>query len=69
MAATGDLLRFPLAALVTQPGVSVRNGDYRAVPWLLRRVALSYFPSPRVFVNLRRAKRRRRRVSAVHWFR
>ena len=53
VAATGDLLRFPLAALVTQPGVSVSNGDYRQVPWLLRRVALGYFPSPRVYVNLR----------------
>jgi CHAT domain-containing protein len=53
VAATGDLLRFPLAALVTQPGVSASNGDYRAVPWLVRRVALAYFPSPRVFVNVR----------------
>jgi len=53
VAATGNLLRFPLAALVTQPGVSVSNGDYRKVPWLLRRAALSYFPSPRVYVNLR----------------
>jgi CHAT domain-containing protein len=52
--ANGDLLRFPLAALVTQPGVSAANGDYRKVPWLLRRAALSYFPSPRVFVNLRK---------------
>jgi CHAT domain-containing protein len=53
VAATGDLLRFPLAALVTQPGASASNGDYRHVPWLLRRVALGYFPSPRVYVNLR----------------
>jgi len=53
VAATGDLLRFPLTALVTQPGVSVANRDYRNVPWLLRRTALSYFPSPRIFVNLR----------------
>jgi CHAT domain-containing protein len=51
--ASGDLLRFPLAALVTEPHISAVNGDYRAVPWLLRRVALSYFPSPRIFVNLR----------------
>ena len=50
---TGDLLRFPLEALVTKPGISASNGDYRGVPWLLRRVALSYFPSPRIFVNLR----------------
>ena len=51
--AGGDLLRFPLAALVTEPHISAANGDYRGVPWLLRRVALSYFPSPRVFTNLR----------------
>jgi CHAT domain-containing protein len=51
--ATGDLLRFPLAALVTQAGISAGNGDYRDVPWLLRRVAPSYFPSLRVYVNLR----------------
>ncbi|HEY3909075.1 MAG TPA: CHAT domain-containing tetratricopeptide repeat protein [Stellaceae bacterium] len=53
IAANGDLLRFPLAALVTRPGVTAANGDYRNVPWLVRRFALSYFPSPRVFVNLR----------------
>jgi CHAT domain-containing protein len=52
--ATGDLLRFPLEALVTQPGISsAGNGDYRGIPWLLRRVAMSYFPSPRIFANLR----------------
>ena len=51
--ATGNLLRFPLAALVTRPGVSASNGDYRKVSWLVRRVALGYFPSPRVYVNLR----------------
>jgi CHAT domain-containing protein len=50
---TGDLLRFPLEALVTKPDISASNGDYRGVPWLLRRAALSYFPSPRIFVNLR----------------
>jgi CHAT domain-containing protein len=33
--------------------VSAANGDYRKVPWLLRRAAISYFPSPRVFLNLR----------------
>lgn len=51
---TGDLLRFPLEALVTQPGIAAANGDYRAVPWLLRKAALAYFPSPRIFVNLRK---------------
>jgi CHAT domain-containing protein len=52
--ATGDLVKFPLAALVTEPGITADNGDYRRVPWLVRRVALSYVPSPRIFVNLRR---------------
>jgi CHAT domain-containing protein len=46
-------MRFPLSALVTQPSVSVTNRDYRKVPWLLRQVSLRYFPSPRIFANLR----------------
>ncbi len=54
--ASGDLLRYPLEALVTQPGVADLNGDYRQVPFLVRRVALSYEPAPRIFVNLRRSR-------------
>lgn len=53
IAAAGDLLRYPLEALVTQPGASDNDGDYRKVPFLVRRFALTYVPSPRVFVNLR----------------
>ncbi len=56
IAANGALLSFPFAALVTSPDVAVANGDYRQVPWLLRRVALSYVPAPRTFVDLRRIK-------------
>jgi CHAT domain-containing protein len=56
IAASGDLLRYPLEALVTQPGVTDANGDYRRVPFLVRRVALSYDPAPRIFVNLRHGR-------------
>jgi CHAT domain-containing protein len=54
IAATGDLLRYPLEALVTRSGVSDENGDYRQVPFLLRRLALSYVPAPRILVNIRK---------------
>lgn len=56
IAANGDLLRYPLEALVTQSGVSVDAGDYRKVPFLIRRFAMAYVPSPRMLVNIR-AKR------------
>lgn len=56
IAANGDLLRYPLEALVTQSGVSVDGGDYRKVPFLIRRFAMAYVPSPRMLVNIR-AKR------------
>src|SRR5439155_17707188 len=35
VAATGDLLRYPLEALVTRSGASDNNGDYRQVPFLV----------------------------------
>ncbi len=54
IAATGDLLRYPLEALVTRSGVSDDNGDYRQVPFLVRRFALSYVPAPRILVNIRK---------------
>jgi CHAT domain-containing protein len=56
LAPSGALLSFPLEALVTDPNVSVQNGDYRKVPWLVRRFALSFVPAPRTFVDLRRIK-------------
>lgn len=56
VAANGDLLRYPLEALVTQSGVTVDGGDYRKVPFLVRRFAIAYVPSPRMLVNIR-AKR------------
>lgn len=56
IAASGDLLRYPLGALVTAPGATAENGDYRRVPFLVRRVALAYVPAPRVLANLRRAR-------------
>ncbi|HEX3885027.1 MAG TPA: CHAT domain-containing tetratricopeptide repeat protein [Stellaceae bacterium] len=55
VAATGDLLSYPLEALVTQPGVKVADVDYRQVPFLVRKAALSYVPAARVLVNLRHA--------------
>jgi len=56
VAASGDLLRYPLEALVTAPGATAENGDYRRVPFLVRRVALAYVPAPRVLANLRHAR-------------
>lgn len=55
VATSGDLLRYPMEALVTQAGVTAANRDYRQVPFLVRRAALTYVPSPRVLVNLRKA--------------
>jgi CHAT domain-containing protein len=56
LAPRGALLGFPLEALVTEPGVKVSGVDYRKVPFLVRRFALSFVPAPRTFVDLRRIK-------------
>jgi CHAT domain-containing protein len=42
--------------LVSAPYEKVTNGDYRAVPFLLKRFAFSYVPAPRTFVHLREVK-------------
>ena len=55
VSASGDLMRYPLEALVTQPSVTAENGDYRKVPFLVRQAALAYVPSPRILVNIRQA--------------
>jgi CHAT domain-containing protein len=63
IARSGDLTRYPFEALVTKPDASVSGGvpggepggDYRAVPFFIRRFSISYFPSPRIFVNLRQS--------------
>jgi CHAT domain-containing protein len=47
-------MRYPLEALVTEAGAKDNNGDYRQVPFLVRRVALSYVPAPRILVNIRK---------------
>src|SRR6185437_6334453 len=52
----GPLLSLPFEMLVTQPTAAVENGDYRAVPFLLKRFAMSYVPAPQTFVGLRRIK-------------
>jgi CHAT domain-containing protein len=55
IARSGDLARYPFEALVTNSDVSVSGGDYRAVPFFVRRFSVSYFPSPRIFVHLRQS--------------
>ncbi|HZS84323.1 MAG TPA: CHAT domain-containing tetratricopeptide repeat protein [Stellaceae bacterium] len=56
IAPNGPLLSLPFEMLVTAPTAAVTNGDYRAVPFLLKRFATSYVPAPQTFVNLRRIK-------------
>ncbi|MBV9553887.1 MAG: CHAT domain-containing protein [Alphaproteobacteria bacterium] len=56
IAANGDLLRYPLEALVTQANAKDDNGDYRKVPFLVRQAALTYVPSPRILVNIRQGR-------------
>jgi CHAT domain-containing protein len=52
---SADLMRYPLEALVTNSDFSVTGGDYRAVPFFIRRFSVSYFPSARIFVHLRQS--------------
>ncbi|MBV8652457.1 MAG: CHAT domain-containing protein, partial [Alphaproteobacteria bacterium] len=53
---TGPLLSLPFEMLVTEPAAPVTNGDYRDVPFLLKRFATSYVPAPQTFVGLRQIK-------------
>jgi len=43
----------PLGVLVTADTAPVKDGDYRNVPFLVNKLALSYFPSAQNFVLLR----------------
>jgi CHAT domain-containing protein len=52
----GPLLSLPFEMLVTDKTPAVSNGDYRKVPFLLKRFALSYVPAPQTFVRLRQIK-------------
>src|SRR5262249_54863846 len=54
VATNGPLLSLPFEMLVTAATPAVTNGDYRGVPFLLKRFALSYVPAPQTFVGLRR---------------
>ncbi len=56
ISANGPLLSLPFEMLVTEPMAPVTNGDYRAVPFLLKRFATSYVPAPQTFVGLRQIK-------------
>lgn len=56
IAPSGPLLSLPFEMLVTAPTPAVTNGDYRTVPFLLKRFAVAYVPAPQTFVGLRQIK-------------
>jgi CHAT domain-containing protein len=56
VSSSGPLLALPFDMLVTEETPAVANGDYRKVPFLLKRFALSYVPAPQTFVRLRQIK-------------
>lgn len=56
VSSSGPLLALPFDMLVTDETAAVTNGDYRKVPFLLKRFALSYVPAPQTFVRLRQIK-------------
>jgi CHAT domain-containing protein len=56
VSSNGPLLALPFDMLVTDETAAVTNGDYRKVPFLLKRFALSYVPAPQTFVRLREIK-------------
>jgi CHAT domain-containing protein len=55
ISSTGSLLSLPFEMLVTDDVAPVANGNYRAVPFMLKRFAMSYVPSPQSFVLLRQS--------------
>jgi CHAT domain-containing protein len=56
VSSSGPLLALPFDMLVSEETPAVTNGDYRNVPFLLKRFALSYVPAPQTFVRLRQIK-------------
>jgi CHAT domain-containing protein len=56
VSSNGALLTLPFEMLVTAATPPVTNGDYRPVPFLLKRFAVSYVPAPQTFVLLRQIK-------------
>jgi CHAT domain-containing protein len=51
--AGGALASLPLEVLVTQDTPRVTNGNYKDVPFLVTRLAISYAPAPQTLVVLR----------------
>ncbi|HYM03715.1 MAG TPA: CHAT domain-containing protein, partial [Stellaceae bacterium] len=56
VSSNGALLTLPFEMLVTEDTPPVTTGDYRPVPFLLKRLAVSYVPAPQTFVRLRQIK-------------
>jgi CHAT domain-containing protein len=52
----GPLLSMPFEMLVSDTPPAVTDGDYRAVPFMVKRFALAYVPAPQSFVRLRQAE-------------
>jgi CHAT domain-containing protein len=50
---SGALTSLPLETLVTKDIKPVTNGNYKDVPFLVTRFAVSYFPAPQAFAVLR----------------
>ena len=55
----GDLSSLPFALLVTAAPRASAETAYGEAAWLIRRMAVSQIPSPRAFLSLRDAQRRR----------
>lgn len=53
VALNGPISAMPLEILVTKKTPPVKDGDYRDVPFLLKRMAISYVPAPQTLVVLR----------------
>jgi CHAT domain-containing protein len=56
IAPSTPLLSLPFEMLVTAPGITVDNGDYSKVPFLIRHYEVSYVPAVQTFVDLRHIK-------------
>jgi CHAT domain-containing protein len=52
----GPLLSLPFEMLVSDAVAPVKDGDYRSVPFLVKRFALTYVPAPQSFVRLRQSE-------------
>ena len=50
---SGALTSLPLEVLVTDPTPPVTNGNYKNVPFLIKKLAINYMPAPQTLVVLR----------------